>query len=551
MRFLKKRVNVQLRIMIVRNRVCLSPIYDELCGMLAISASMELSMTPVLEVRNLTKRFPEIVANDAVSFTLEPGEIHAFLGENGAGKSTLMNMLYGMYRPDDGEILLHGTVVQLNGANDAIRRGLGMVHQHFMLVPTLTVTENIILGNEVTKNGTLDLVKAGADIARLAKTYGLDIPIDTLIQDLPVGVQQRVEIVKALYRGADILILDEPTAVLTPQEADDLFVVIRRLKDQGKSIIFISHKLREVLALADRISVLRRGKLVGSTKPAQATEATLAGMMVGRDVVLHINKTPATPGDVMLSVTDLTVSDDRGNTAVDHVSFSVRAGEIVGIAGVQGNGQTELVEAITGLAVPRTGSITLHNEELSRRGTNVAISAGMGHIPEDRHHHGLVLSYSIADNMVLSTYDLEPFSHKYVINKDAIDAQATTLVHNFDVRTPSIEALASTLSGGNQQKVVVARELARPLKLLVAAQPTRGLDVGSIEFIHTQIVAQRDSGSAVLLVSAELDEILSLADRILVMFHGRIIADIPSADAHLNTIGLLMACVTATQEVPA
>jgi simple sugar transport system ATP-binding protein len=537
--------------MIVRNRVYLSPIYDELCGMLAISASMELSMTPVLEVRNLTKRFPEIVANDAVSFTLEPGEIHAFLGENGAGKSTLMNMLYGMYRPDDGEILLHGTVVQLNGANDAIRRGLGMVHQHFMLVPTLTVTENIILGNEVTKNGTLDLVKAGADIARLAKTYGLDIPIDTLIQDLPVGVQQRVEIVKALYRGADILILDEPTAVLTPQEADDLFVVIRRLKDQGKSIIFISHKLREVLALADRISVLRRGKLVGSTTPAQATEATLAGMMVGRDVVLHINKTPATPGDVMLSVTDLTVSDDRGNTAVDHVSFSVRAGEIVGIAGVQGNGQTELVEAITGLAVPRTGSITLHNEELSGRGTNVAISAGMGHIPEDRHHHGLVLSYSIADNMVLSTYDLEPFSHKYVINKDAIDAQATTLVHNFDVRTPSIEALASTLSGGNQQKVVVARELARPLKLLVAAQPTRGLDVGSIEFIHTQIVAQRDSGSAVLLVSAELDEILSLADRILVMFHGRIIADIPSADAHRNTIGLLMAGVTATQEVPA
>ncbi len=306
-----------------------------------------------------------------------------------------------------------------------------------------------------------------------------------------------------------------------------------------------------MLALADRISVLRRGKLVGSTTPAQATEATLAGMMVGRDVVLHINKTPATPGDVMLSVTNLTVSDDRGNTAVDHVSFSVRAGEIVGIAGVQGNGQTELVEAITGLAVPRTGSITLHNEELSGRGTNVAISAGMGHIPEDRHHHGLVLSYSIADNMVLSTYDLEPFSHKYVINKDAIDAQATTLVHNFDVRTPSIEALASTLSGGNQQKVVVARELARPLKLLVAAQPTRGLDVGSIEFIHTQIVAQRDSGSAVLLVSAELDEILSLADRILVMFHGRIIADIPSADAHRNTIGLLMAGVTATQEVPA
>jgi simple sugar transport system ATP-binding protein len=512
---------------------------------------MELSMTPVLEVRNLTKRFPEIVANDAVSFTLEAGEIHAFLGENGAGKSTLMNMLYGMYRPDDGEILLNGTVVHLNGANDAIRRGLGMVHQHFMLVPTLTVTENIILGNEVTKNGTLDLLNAGKEISSLAKTYGLDIPVDTLIQDLPVGVQQRVEIVKALYRGADILILDEPTAVLTPQEADDLFVVIRRLKQQGKSIIFISHKLREVLALADRISVLRRGKLVGSTTPSQATEATLAGMMVGRDVVLHINKTTATPGAVMLAVTNLTVSDDRGNVAVDDVSFSVRAGEIVGIAGVQGNGQTELVEAITGLSAPRAGTITLHNEVLSGRGTNVAIAAGMGHIPEDRHHHGLVLSYSIADNMVLSTYDIEPFSHQYVINKDAINAQATTLVDNFDVRTPSIEALASTLSGGNQQKVVVARELARPLKLLVAAQPTRGLDVGSIEFIHTRIVAQRDSGSAVLLVSAELDEILSLADRIIVMFHGRIIADIPSAEAHRNTIGLLMAGVTTKQEVPA
>ena len=508
-------------------------------------------MTPVLEVRNLTKRFPEIIANDSVSFTLEAGEIHAFLGENGAGKSTLMNMLYGMYRPDEGEILLNGQVVHLKGANDAIRRGLGMVHQHFMLVPTLTVTENIILGNEVTRNGSLDLTQAGIAIAALAQSYGLDIPVDALIQDLSVGVQQRVEIVKALYRGADILILDEPTAVLTPQEADDLFVVIRRLKAQGKSIIFISHKLREVLALADRISVLRRGKLVGSTSPAQATEATLAGMMVGRDVVLQIDKEPATPGDAMLVVDHLTVYDERGSVAVNDVSFTVRAGEIVGIAGVQGNGQTELVEAITGLKIPHTGTITLHQEALAGRGTNVAIAAGMGHIPEDRHHHGLVLSYSIADNMVLSTYDVPPFSKNYVIDQSAIAAQATTLVDNFDVRTPSIDALASTLSGGNQQKVVVARELARPLKLLVAAQPTRGLDVGSIEFIHTRIVAQRDGGSAVLLVSAELDEILSLADRILVMFHGRIIADIPSSTAQRNAIGLLMAGVTTPQEAQA
>ena len=508
-------------------------------------------MTPVLEVRKLTKRFPEIIANDAIDFTLEAGEIHAFLGENGAGKSTLMNMLYGLYRPDGGEILLNGTAVQLRGANDAISRGLGMVHQHFMLVPTLTVTENIILGNEVVRNGALDLKKAAADIAALAKSFGLEIPVDELVQDLPVGVQQRVEIVKALYRGAEILILDEPTAVLTPQEADDLFVVIRRLKAQGKSIIFISHKLREVLALADRISVLRRGKMVGSTTPAAATEASLAEMMVGRDVVLHIEKNPAQPGVPMLVVDHLTAHDDRGAIAVNDVSFVVHAGEIVGIAGVQGNGQTELVEAITGLQRPHVGTITLHDQELTGRGTNVAIAGGMGHIPEDRHHHGLVLSYSIADNMVLSTYDLPPFSANGVIDSAAIAAQASQLVARFDVRTPSVDAAASTLSGGNQQKVVVARELARPLKLLVAAQPTRGLDVGSIEFIHKQIVAQRDAGSAVLLVSAELDEILSLADRILVMFHGRVIADLPAATAERNAIGLLMAGVTTPREVPA
>lgn len=508
-------------------------------------------MTPVLEVRNLTKRFPEIIANDAISFTLEAGEIHAFLGENGAGKSTLMNMLYGLYRPDGGEILLNGTAVQLRGANDAIKRGLGMVHQHFMLVPTLTVTENIILGNEVVQNGILDLAKAGADIAALAKSFGLDIPVAELVQDLPVGVQQRVEIVKALYRGAEILILDEPTAVLTPQEADDLFVVIRRLKAQGKSIIFISHKLREVIALADRISVLRRGKMVGSTTPSQATEASLAGMMVGRDVVLHIEKKPAQTGETMLAVDHLTVLDDRGSQAVKDVSFVVNAGEIVGIAGVQGNGQTELVEAITGLKSPLRGTVTLHGEPLTGRGTNIAIAAGMGHIPEDRHHHGLVLSYSVADNMVLSTYDLPPFSKNGVIDSQAIAAQATQLVDSFDVRTPSVDALASTLSGGNQQKVVVARELARPLKLLVAAQPTRGLDVGSIEFIHNRIVAQRDAGSGVLLVSAELDEILSLADRILVMFHGTIIADIPAATAERHAIGLLMAGVTTPREASA
>jgi ABC-type uncharacterized transport system ATPase subunit len=504
---------------------------------------MELSMTPVLEVRNLTKRFPGIVANDAVNFTLEAGEIHALLGENGAGKSTLMNMLYGLYRPDEGEILLNGSVAHINGSNDAIRRGLGMVHQHFMLVPTLTVAENIILGNEVVNGLLIDIVQAQHRIRELADSFGLAIPVDALVQDLPVGVQQRVEIVKALYRGADILILDEPTAVLTPQEADDLFVVIRRLKTQGKSIIFISHKLREVLALADRISVLRRGKLVGSTTPSQATEATLASMMVGRDVVLHIDKSAAQPGNVILDVAHLNAFDERGTQALNDVSFQVRAGEIVGIAGVQGNGQTELVEAITGLRAPQSGSITVAGQAIGGRGTNVAIDAGMGHIPEDRHHHGLVLSYSVAENMVLSTYDVAPFARGIVIDEAAIMRQAEQLVQQYDVRTSSITALASTLSGGNQQKVVVARELARPLKLLVAAQPTRGLDVGSIEFIHKSIVAQRDQGSGVLLVSAELDEILSLADRILVMFHGEIIAELSAAQADRNQIGLLMAGV--------
>ncbi|MCE2851734.1 MAG: ABC transporter ATP-binding protein [Roseiflexaceae bacterium] len=503
-------------------------------------------MTPVLEVRNLTKRFPGIVATDAVNFTLEKGEIHALLGENGAGKSTLMNMLYGLYRPDEGQILINGQEVLINGSNDAIARGMGMVHQHFMLVPTLTVTENIILGNEVTKGVLIDIATAERRIQELAQTFGLDIPVDAYVHDLPVGVQQRVEIIKALYRSADVLILDEPTAVLTPQEVDDLFVVIQRLKAQGKSIIFISHKLREVLAIADRISVLRRGKLVGSTTPANASEASLASMMVGRDVVLHVDKTPAQPGEVVLDVAHLSVYDERGNRAVNDVSFQLRRGEIVGIAGVQGNGQTELVAAITGLVDAQNGQVILAGENITNQGTNRAITAGMGHIPEDRHHHGLVLSYSIADNMVLSSYDTAPFARGIIIDDAAIAHQADTLVARFDVRTASIHAAASTLSGGNQQKVVVARELARPLNVLVAAQPTRGLDVGSIEFIHKSIVAARDSGTGVLLVSAELDEILSLADRILVMFRGQIIADIAGVDANRNQIGLLMAGVRGT-----
>jgi general nucleoside transport system ATP-binding protein len=502
-------------------------------------------MTPVLEVRNITKRFPGVLANDSVSFTLEPGEIHAFLGENGAGKSTLMNILYGMYTQDEGQILVRGKEVAIHGPNDAIRLGLGMVHQHFMLVPTLTVAENVTLGTEITSGLLLDANRANARIRELSKQYGLEVPPDALVQDLPVGVQQRAEIIKALYRGAEFLILDEPTAVLTPQEADDLFVVIESLRKQGKSIIFISHKLREVLAIADRITVLRRGRVVGTALPKDSTEESLAAMMVGRDVVLTVPKGPANLREEVLRIENLTVLDDRKSLAVDHLSLSVQAGEVLGIAGVQGNGQTELVEAITGLRPLVAGKIEMLGKNLTAAAPRAVIEAGVAHVPEDRHRHGLVLSYPIADNMVLSTYYLEPFAHGVVIDEAQIVQRAEGLVEEFDVRTSSAIAAASTLSGGNQQKVVIAREFSRPIKLLIASQPTRGIDVGSIEFIHRGIIRQRDDGIAVLLVSAELDEILALADRIAVMFKGNIIATIPAAEATREGIGLLMAGITS------
>ncbi|MBC8161178.1 MAG: ABC transporter ATP-binding protein [Roseiflexaceae bacterium] len=506
-------------------------------------------MPPVLEVRNITKRFPGVLANDQVSFTLEPGEIHAFLGENGAGKSTLMNILYGLYQPDEGEIIINGEQVALHSPLDAISRGLGMVHQHFMLIPTVTVAENVMLGKEITRGPLLDRATASKRIRDLSEQYGLAIPPDALVEDLPVGVQQRVEIVKALYRGADILILDEPTAVLTPQEAEDLFKVIFSLRDQGKAIIFISHKLKEVRRIADRITVLRRGRVVGSADPQTATEAQLATMMVGREVVLKVEKGQAHPGQVVLSVQYLTVIDDRGTLAVDQLSLEVFAGEVLGIAGVQGNGQSELVEAITGLRSAISGSVRLLGKEVTNTASRVLYEAGMGHIPEDRHRHGMVTSYSIADNMVLSTYYNDPFAKGWVLNSAAINTNAATLVEKFDVRTPSIETPAGKLSGGNQQKVVVAREFSRPLKLLIAAQPTRGIDVGSIEFIHKGIVRQRDEGTGVLLVSAELDEILALADRIAVMFKGKIIAMLPAVQATREGLGLLMAGVTNQQSV--
>jgi general nucleoside transport system ATP-binding protein len=508
---------------------------------------MGRAMTPVLEVRNITKRFPGVLANDHISFTLEAGEIHTFLGENGAGKSTLMNILYGLYDPDEGEIFINGKQVNIRGPNDAIRQGLGMVHQHFMLVPTLTVAENVMLGTEITNGWLLDERTANARIQELSQQYGLDVPPDALIMDLPVGVQQRVEIVKALYRGADMLILDEPTAVLTPQEADELFVVVRSLVAQGKSIIFISHKLKEVLAIADRITVLRRGRVVGTADPKQATDQQLAALMVGREVLLMVDKDPAKPGSEVLEVQDLRVLDDRRTLAVDGLSLQVRAGEVLGIAGVQGNGQTELVEALTGLRSVVSGHVRILGSDVTGATPRTILEAGVAHIPEDRHRHGLVLSYPIADNLVLSTYQHEPFAHGIRVDAEAISQNAQRLVKEFDVRTPSTLTSASSLSGGNQQKVVVAREFSRPIKLLIAAQPTRGLDVGSIEFIHNGIIRQRDEGVAVLVVSAELDEILALSDRIAVMFKGQIIAIVPAAEATRESLGLLMAGIINEQ----
>lgn len=501
------------------------------------------SEAPALEVRDITKRFPGVLANDHISFTLEPSEIHALLGENGAGKTTLMNVIYGLYTPDEGEIYVRGQPVTIEDPNDAIQLGIGMVHQHFMLVPTLTVAENIILGKETTRGPVLNRRLARRRIMELSQQYGLAVDPDAYVRDISVGHQQRVEIIKALYRGADILILDEPTAVLTPQEAEDLFEVMRSLIEQGKSIIFITHKLKEVLEVSDRISVLRDGQLVGTTTPAEATQSSLAAMMVGRDVLLEVTKEPRTPDDVVLAVEDLNVLDDRGLVTVKGISLQVRAGEILGVAGVQGNGQTELVEAITGLREPESGSVRINGHETTFSSPRAITELGSAHIPEDRQRNGLVASYTVADNLVLNTYHKPPFSHGIVRDNEAIAEHAEKLVHKFDVRTPSIHALADTLSGGNKQKMIVAREFSRPISLLIAAQPTRGIDVGSIEFIHEQIVNMRDQGVAVLLVSAELDEIMSLSDRIAVVYDGRIIAEMPQEDATREELGLLMAGV--------
>jgi simple sugar transport system ATP-binding protein len=469
------------------------------------------------------------------------------LGENGAGKSTLMNVLYGLYKPDEGHVYVKGRAVTFSGPNDAIAAGIGMVHQHFMLIPPLTVAENIMLGDESTRGaGLLDIGAAEDRIRRLSQEYGLEVDPKAKIEDLPVGAQQRVEILKAFYRNADILILDEPTAVLTPQEAQDLFGIMRRLAESGKAIIFITHKLKEVLAVADRIVVLRQGHVAGEAMPETATEAQLASMMVGRDVILAVDKGPAKPGEPVLAVENLQVRDNRNHVAVDGLSVEVRAGEILGIAGIEGNGQSELVEALTGLRKVTGGHIKIAGRDVTNATPNALIDAGLAHVPEDRHKHGLVLTYPVSDNLVLNTYDTAPFARGVCRNDRAVLDFATRVVKKFDVRTPSVTVPARNLSGGNQQKTILARELSREVKLLVASQPTRGLDVGSIEFIHSQIVAQRDEGVAVLLVSAELDEVMALSDRIAVMYKGKLVAVMPRAEANRDRLGLLMTGGTVT-----
>ena len=499
------------------------------------------SASPLVVMEGVSKRFPGVLANDDVTIDLRKGEVHALIGENGAGKSTLMRVLYGLYPPDGGTIRVKGEVVKIASPRDAIALGIGMVHQHFVLVDPFTVAENIILGSEPTRGGLVDIGHARRRIRDIGRQYGLHIDPDIKVGDLSVGEQQRVELVKALYRDADILILDEPTAVLTPGEVDDFFAVVRSLVQQGKSIIFITHKLREVLAVADRITVLRGGKVAGSADPETATQQTLANLMVGRDVVFRVEKSPPQPRDVMLSIRDLHVLDDRGHPTVNGFTAEVRAGEVYGIAGVEGNGQRELVEALTGMRAKARGRVTIGGRDVTKMSPREISEIGTAHIPEDRGKHGLVSSYTIVDNVVLNRFSKAPFARRGVRDMDAAADEARRIVKDFDVRTPGVNVAAGTLSGGNQQKLIVGRELAGTVKVLFVAQPTRGLDVGSIEFIHKQIIAMRDSGAAVFLVSAELDEIMSLSDRIGVLYRGRIVGEFDGATATREELGFLMA----------
>jgi simple sugar transport system ATP-binding protein len=495
-----------------------------------------------LELRGITKRFGTFTANDSIDLVVEPGEIHALLGENGAGKSTLMNTLYGLYAPDEGQILIDDRPTTFSGPGDAVAAGIGMVHQHFMLVPVFTVAESVALGYEPTKGGSLlDLGEARQKVRDISARFGFHIDPDAVIEDLPVGAQQRVEIIKALSRDAKILILDEPTAVLTPQETDELIEIMRQLKSEGTSIVFITHKLREVRAIADGITVIRRGKVVGEASP-ESSESELAGLMVGRDVHLTTDKEPADPGDATLLIKDLTVVDRVEQVVVDDVNLEVRRGEILAIAGVDGNGQSELAEAIIGLVEPRAGSISLDGTDLAGLTVKQRLRRGIGFVPEDRSTDGVIASFTIQENMILDLYDQEPYAKGLQLQPAVIREEAGKKVGEYDIRLTSIDDPISTLSGGNQQKVVLSRELGRPLRLLVASQPTRGLDVGSIEFVHKRIIAERDSGTPCVIVSTELDEALNLADRIAVMYRGRVVRIVPAGTPR-DVLGLMMAGV--------
>ena len=498
------------------------------------------SSAPALELRGITKRFGALVANDRIDLELRGGEIHALLGENGAGKSTLMNVLYGLLKPDAGEILIKGEPVSFRSSADAIARGIGMVHQHFMLVPVFTVTENIVLGDEPRAGIALDMVKAEARVRELSERFGLGVDAAAKVEDISVGMQQRAEILKALYRDARVLVLDEPTAVLTPQEIVELFAVLRELRDRGTAIVLITHKLNEVLEVADLVSVLRRGVKVGTVPAAGATEQSLAELMVGREVLFDLDRTPAKPGEVALEVDGIWVRDERGLPAVRGLSLAVRAGEIVGIAGVDGNGQSELVAALAGMRRCDAGVIRIAGEEVAHASPREMFELGISHVPEDRHVHGLVLPFSLAENSVLHDFHREPASRRGWLRPGAMRERARRLIEQYDVRGGEPATPASSLSGGNQQKLVLAREIEAKPAVLLVAQPTRGLDVGAIEFVHRQIVAARDRGCAVLLVSFELDEILDLSDRILVMSEGVVVLERAAGTTDANELGLAM-----------
>lgn len=495
-----------------------------------------------LELRGITKRFPGVVANDSVNLKLQTGEVLGLIGENGAGKSTLMNVLYGLYKPDQGQIVVDDLDTQFLSPADAIAAGIGMVHQHFMLVPVFTVAENVVLGIEPTgRYGTLDIDKARSMVLEISDRYHLNLDPDAIIEDLPVGVQQRVEIVKVLLRDAQIVVFDEPTAVLTPSEIIEFFGIVKTLIDAGRGVVFITHKLKEALAVSDRIVVMRRGQVVGEVVPSKASESEIAEMMVGRAVQLVVEKKPAQPGKVVFSVQGLQVVDPNGRALVQDVSFEVREGEIVGIAGVQGNGQTELVEALTGLRKASAGVVTLDGVDITDESPRRRHEMGIAHVPEDRLRQGLIGGLTISENLVLTRYHDEEFSNGMMMHWDNARRVSAELVEKYDIRTPSGEMLANTLSGGNQQKVIVARELSRKLRLTIASQPTRGVDVGSIEYIHERIVEERDSRTAILIVSTELDEVMTLADRLLVMYRGHIVASVDPRITSAMDIGLYMA----------